>query len=264
MKITIIGCGNMGSALAQRLSKKHRLYFYDHHIVKAEKLEQEGYGKASREIKESLIHAELIILAVKPINVKEMGILIGEELKNDQIVVSLLAGTSIKILKGLFPNGHIVRMMPNLALLYGEGVNGLSSDENLPLKLKEELKNTFEVLGKVFWLTEDKINALTALTASGPAFFFAMVEAMVDAGIAMGFTAVDSQALIYQMLQGSLTLLEKTSKHPGELKWQVASPRGTTIAGLKRLEELAVRGGIMNTFLAAYDRANQLSSNEQI
>jgi len=68
-----------------------------------------------------------------------------------------------------------------------------------------------------------------------------------------------AQALIYQMLQGSLTLLEKTSKHPGELKWQIASPQGTTIAGLKTLEELAIRGGIINTFLSAYDRANKLS-----
>lgn len=90
-----------------------------------------------------------------------------------------------------------------------------------------------------------------------------MVEAMIDAGIAMGFSASDAQSLIYQMLKGSLTLLEQTSKHPGELKWQIASPQGTTIAGLKRLEELALRGGLMNTFLAAYDRANQLSSSEE-
>jgi pyrroline-5-carboxylate reductase len=71
-----------------------------------------------------------------------------------------------------------------------------------------------------------------------------------------------AQDLIYQMLQGSLTLLEKTSKHPGELKWQIASPQGTTIAGLKTLEELAIRGGIMNTFLSAYDRANKLSLSD--
>jgi pyrroline-5-carboxylate reductase len=97
------------------------------------------------------------------------------------------------------------------------------------------------------------------LTGSGPAFFFVMIEAMIDAGIAMGFSAIDARDLIHQMLQGSLTLLEKTSKHPGELKWQITSPQGTTIAGLKKLEESALRGGIMNTFLAAYDRANQLS-----
>lgn len=262
MQMTIIGCGNMGSALAGRLSKTHQLYFYDHHIENAEKLEQEGYGKVCRDIKEATDHAELIILAIKPQNVKEVGNLIGKELKKEQVVISLLAGTSIDSLKDFFPNAHIVRMMPNLALIYGEGVIGLSSDENMPQKNKEDLTKAFELLGKIHWLSEDKINALTALTGSGPAFFFAMVEAMIDAGIAMGFTAHTAQDLIYQMLQGSLTLLEKTSKHPGELKWQIASPQGTTIAGLKTLEELAVRGSIINTFLSAYDRANKLSLSD--
>jgi pyrroline-5-carboxylate reductase len=260
MQMAIIGCGNMGNALAQRLSKIHQLYFYDHQIEKAEKIEQEGYGKACRDIKEAIDHAKFVILAVKPQNVKEVGNLIGKALKKEHVLISLLAGTPIEILKEIFFNASIVRMMPNLALAYGEGVIGLSSGENMTKENKEDLTQAFELLGKIYWLPEDKINALTALTGSGPAFFFAMVEAMVDAGIAMGFTAGDARSLIYQMLQGSLTLLEKTSKHPGELKWQIASPQGTTIAGLKRLEELAVRGGIINTFLSAYDRANKISS----
>lgn len=259
MKMTIIGCGNMGKGLAERLSATNQLYLYDHHVEKAEILEQEGYGKACRDIKEAFDHSEIVILAVKPQNFKEVAILIGKELKKEQIVISLLAGTSVEILKRSFPGVVIVRMMPNLALIYGKGVIGLSSDEKMLKKDKESLTKIFESLGKVYWLTEDKINALTALTGSGPAFFFVMIEAMIDAGIAMGFSAIDAQDLIHQMLQGSLTLLEKTSKHPGELKWQITSPQGTTISGLKKLEELALRGGIMNTFLAAYDRANQLS-----
>lgn len=258
MQITIIGCGNMGKGLAQRLSVTNQLYFYDHHIEKAEILEQEGYGKACRDIQEAFHHTEIVILAVKPHNLKEAAPLMGKELKKEHIVISLLAGTSIEVLKRSFPSVTIVRMMPNLALIYGEGVIGLSSDKNILKKDKESLTKILESLGKVYWLTEDKINALTALTGSGPAFFFVMMEAMIDAGIAMGFSAVDAQDLIHQMVQGSLTLLEKSSKHPGELKWQIASPQGTTISGLKKLEESALRGGIMNTFLAAYDRANQL------
>lgn len=261
MQMTIIGCGNMGSALAERLSKSHQLYFYDHHREKAEKLEKEGYGQACLDIRQAVGHAELLFLAVKPQNIKEVGDVIGEELNKEQTVVSLLTGTSIEMLQGFFPKATIVRMMPNLAVLYGEGVIGLSSDKNMPQQPKEDLANAFASLGKIYWLPEDKINGLTALTGSGPAFFFAMVEAMVDAGIAMGFAAPKAQALIYQMLQGSITLLEKTSKHPAELKWQITSPQGTTIAGLKTLEEFAIRAGIMNTFLSAYDRANEISSS---
>ncbi len=260
--MAIIGCGNMGSAFAQRLSTTHHLYFFDHHFEKAEKLDLKGYGKACREIKDAISGVELVILAVKPQNIREVGNTLGKILKKNQLIISLLSGTTMETLRSFFPKVYLVRMMPNLALIYGEGVIGLSSENSFPQEIKDDLTKVFGVFGKIYWLGEDKFNALTALTGSGPAFFFAMVEAMVDAGIAMGFTAPIAQDLVYQMLQGSLTLLEKSSKHPAELKWQITSPRGTTIAGLKRLEESAIRGGIMNTFLAAYDRANEQASSQ--
>ena len=260
MKIAIIGCGNMGSALAQNLSKTHSLYLYDHHIEKALKLHQEGFGLAAQNIDNVIENVELIILAVKPQNITELSDLIGKRLKKEQILVSILAGISIQTLKELFSNSYIVRMMPNLALLYGEGVIGLSADEDISKEIKENLTNVFELLGKIYWLPENKIDALTALAGSGPAFFFVIIESMIDAGIAMGLTVSEAQSLTFQMLKGSITLLEKTSKHPGELKWQITSPKGTTIAGLKTLEETNLRGSIINTFLAAYNRANQLSS----
>lgn len=259
MQITIIGCGNMGSGLAELLSKTNQVCLYDRHFEKAEKIEQNGYGKAYKEIKKAIDQSELLILAIKPQNLKEAGPLIESELQKGQIVVSLLAGTSLETLKQFFPKATLVRMMPNLALIYGEGVIGLCSNEKMIKKDRDSLTELFKPLGEIYWLPEDKINGLTALTGSGPAFFFSMVEAMIDAGIAMGFAAKDAQRLVYQMLQGSLTLLERTEKHPGELRWQITSPQGTTIEGLKRLEELAIPGGIISTFLAAYERANKLS-----
>lgn len=249
MKILIIGCGNMGTGLAMRLSTTNQLYLFDHHIEKAVKLEQQGFGKAYFDLKKALKSAEIVILAIKPQNLDEVRNLIKKELKNEQLVVSLIAGTSLQELKQFFPKTPIVRMMPNLPLLYGEGVIGLASDQQ-----NEALTEIFKPLGKIYWFTEDKIKALTALTGSGPAFFFVMVEAMIDAGIAMGFSAEQAQQLIYQMLQGSLTLLKNSEKHPGELKWQITTPQGTTIKGIQTLEDLAVRSGIMNTFLAAYQK----------
>ena len=256
MQIAIIGCGNMGKALGQRLSQGNQLFFYDHHREKAEHLAKEGYGKACKDVSDALRPSEMILVAVKPQNLKQAAALIKNALRDNQVIVSLLAGTPISALRGHLPTAHIVRMMPNLALLHGEGVIGLSSDETV---WAEHLTKIFEPLGKVYWLPEEKMDALTALTGSGPAFFFTMVEAMIDAGIAMGFTVSDARGLVCQMLQGSLTLLEKTLMHPGDLKWQIASPQGTTIAGLRKLEELALRGGIMNTFLAAYEHGCKLS-----
>lgn len=256
MHITIIGCGNMGSGIAERLSKTTQVCLYDHHFEKAEMLEQKGHGKAYKEIKGALDRSEVVILAIKPQDLKEVAPLLRNELKKDQIVVSILAGTTLKTLKQFFPDATVVRMMPNLALIYGEGVIGLSSDETLMA-----LTELFKPLGKVYWLPEDKINGLTALTGSGPAFFFSMVEAMIDTGVALGFASPDAQKMVYQMLKGSLTLLEKSGKQPSELNGQIASPKGTTIEGLKRFEELGIHDGIMNTFLAAYERAKSMEGN---
>ena len=263
MQIAIIGCGNMGKALAQRLSQMHQLFLYDHYNEKAEYLAQEGYGKACQDVKDALGPSEMIIFAVKPHDLQQAVAQVKDSLQEDQVIVSLLAGTPVTTLRRYFPTAHIVRMMPNLAIIHGEGIIGLSSDEKLKKENKEHLTKTFETLGKVYWFPEEKMDALTALASSGPAFFFTMVEAMIDAGIAMGFTAKDARGLVYQMLQGSLTLLEKTDKHPGELRWQIASPQGTTIAGLRKLEELALRGGIINTFLAAYEHGCKLTSQSK-
>lgn len=258
MQMTIIGCGTMGSGLAQRLSEKCRLRFYDRNIEKAEKLEKEGYGKAFKGLKEACSGSDLVVLAIKPQNLKDAADGIKKELKSNQTLVSILAGVSIDALKKLFPNVKIVRMMPNLPMIYGNGVIGLSADEKVTKKDQDVLTKAFACLGKVYWLPESKIEGLASLAGCGPAFVFVMVEAMIDAGVAMGFAAKDAKDLVCQMLQGSLTLLEKTEKHPGELKWQITSPQGTTIAGLRKLEESAVRGGIINTFLAAYERSKEL------
>lgn len=262
MKIAIIGCGNMGSGLASRLFHTNTLYFFDRNIEKSIRLESEGYGKACHEIKEALQNAELIILAVKPQNLKEIAPAIVKNLNTSQILISLLAGTPLEILSQTFPNIDIVRMMPNLAITIGQGIVGLSAKDTL--KIKNTLTNLFEPLGTIYWLPEDKMEALSVLAGSAPAFTFVMIEAMMDAGISMGFSVKDAQTLIYQMLKGSISLLETSKKHPGELKWQITSPAGTTITGLKKLEEQGLRGAIINTFLATYEKALQFTSNWKI
>lgn len=258
MKIAIIGCGNMGSGFAERLAQNNQLFLYDHHSEKTDKLEKKGYGKACHDIKEALQSSEIVILAIKPQNLAKAANAISESLLASHFLISLLAGTSLEVLKQYFPSALIIRMMPNLPLIYGQGVIGLCSDEKIAKSDQETLTKYFAVLGKTYWLSEEKIDALGALAGSGPAFFFVIVESMIDAGIAMGFTFQESKEIVYQTLQGSLTLLERTEKTPCELKWQITSPKGTTVAGLQKLEESALRGGIIDTFLATYDRTKQL------
>jgi pyrroline-5-carboxylate reductase len=99
---------------------------------------------------------------------------------------------------------------------------------------------------------------LSALTGSGPAFIFVLIESMIEGGIAMGFTATESKDFVLKTMEGAVALLKETEKHPAQLKWEVASPGGTTIAGLREMELMGVRAGMMNTLLACYQRNLQM------
>lgn len=257
MKIAIIGCGVMGKALAKILSLEHNVFLYDHRLEKRQSLEKLGYGKACTDLTEALKDVDCVILAIKPQSLNALTEVFPHDLC-PPILISLLAGISIDHLKKHFTACHLIRMMPNLAMTYGKGLIGLSTPETLPQTTKDLINQLCQPLGMVYWLPESKLNAFTSLASSGPGFVFVLIEAMIDAGIAMGFNAQDSQAIVQQMLVGSLHVLEQSKKHPGELKWQVASPGGTTIAGLRKLEEEGIRGKLINTFLAALERAQNL------
>lgn len=260
MHLTIIGCGNMGSALAQRLSPHYKLFLYDRNVEKTEHLEKQGFGKACKQLPETLRQSDIVILAIKPQNLHEAIDLIYQNGKSKKpLLVSLLTGTPLAKLQNHFPNYKIIRMMPNLPMIHGEGLIGLSASDDISEKEQQPVTELCQHLGKVYWIPESKIDAFTALAGSGPGFAFVLIEAMIDAGINLGFSVKDSQDLVHQMLKGSLLLLEKSGKHPGELKWQVTSPAGTTIAGLRQLEKSAFRGAIIDTFFAAYERAKHLN-----
>ncbi len=257
-KIAIIGCGNMGGGIAQRLSKYHQLFLYDKSLEKASLLENGGYGKACGSLKEALKQSDILILAIKPQSAKEFSRSLQQSnLKHT--VISILSGTTLEQLKKYFPGQKIIRLMPNMAVIAGESTIGLCTDANLSEGEIAEINALFGTLGKITWLTEDRFDAYTALTGSGIAFVFALIEAMVEAGISMGFNAQESQALVEQTMRGGLSLLDVTGEHPAALKWKVTSPAGTTIAGLRKFEEFGVRAGILNTFLGAYERAIEQS-----
>lgn len=257
VKIAIIGCGNMGAAIAERLSAKGQLLFFDRNPEKIQVLVDKGFGKPANSLREAITESPLVLLAIKPQNLEQSATAINESLTPDHTLVSLLASTTLDQLKSYFPNCQIVRMMPNIPLLCGEGMIGLCSNENFS---QDRLTAIFSPLGKLLWLPENKMDAFTALAGSGPAFVFAITEAMIEAGIALGFPAREAQSIMYQMIKGSIELLETTGKHPAELKWQVTSPGGTTIEGLKTFEEHAVRSGIINTFLSTYKKTLALKN----
>ncbi len=256
MKIRIIGCGTMGSAIAQTLKEAgQEISLYDKQVEKAESLSHAIEVPFSKTPLEDLDQGDALLLAVKPQDFDA----VAAELKifEQGVIVSILTGISLARLKETFSRNIVVRMMPNLAVRYGDGVVAIAEDPLLqPYKVK--IEEIFSPLGLVRWIAETHFDGITALTGSGPAFVFLFVEAMVDAAISLGFSAEVGYDLVKQMIGGALTMLYESPESPAELRWKVSSPSGTTIAGIRALEKYGARNAIIEAFSAAYARAYEL------
>ncbi|MES2344969.1 MAG: pyrroline-5-carboxylate reductase [Chlamydiota bacterium] len=257
MKIGIIGCGVMGSAFARQFIKKHQVVLFDRTQEKAAALAKEIKAESVSTMQELVKGTGAVMLAVKPKDFANVVNACSSLLSKETLLLSILSGTSTETLKKSFPNASILRLMPNLALTCGLGVIGIVEEENLTKEVKKTAEELFSNLGLLVWLPENKMEGLTALAGSGPAFIFVVIEAMIESGIAMGLSAKEAGELSLKTIEGAAALLRASGKHPGDLRWQIASPGGTTIAGLNEMEACGVRSGMIKTFLATYKRAKE-------
>lgn len=255
MQIMIVGCGEMGSALAEGLAKTPGadFLFHDAHPEKAEELAKKLGGKAVKNTS-NISDEAVLLLACKPDNIDSAATFL-KDLPACKFLGSVLAGVKTATLKKHFPRLTPVRLMPNLAVRYGEGVIAVAEDASLPTN---DISTFLAPLGTVKWLPEKDIDAFTALAGSGPAFIYVIIEALVDAGIFMGLKQKDSTDIAAAMIKGSLTVLEKSGKSPSQLKTQVTSPGGTTIAGLRKMEEKNVRSALFETLIATYEKSKSM------
>ncbi len=255
MKFCVIGCGAMGGSIAKKLAEKHNVALYDHDSEKAGKLAELIDAQNFESLEKALKDADFVIAAVKPKDIENAAAQMNKHLTEDQIVVSVVGGLTTAGLEKLFGQVLAARAMPNIACAFGKGVVGLAKSDNIPEAAREKIHNALSPLGFIHWIDEEKIPGLTALAGCGPAFAFVIIESMIDAGVAMGLDASLSKQLALQMWEGALTHMKESEKSPSELKWQVTSPGGTTIAGILELEDSSVRSGVINTILASYERA---------
>lgn len=253
MNITIVGCGVMGSAFAKHFAKKHSVTVCDHDLHRMQALAGEIGGKYQGNVHEAVQDADVILLAVKPKDLASVAK--SMTFDKEKILISILAGTPLSALKSHFPKAVIVRSMPNLALTCGQGVIGLVEDYDLSDDVKKKVDSLMQGMGLYAWMPENKVEALTALSGSGIAFVLLMIEAMIDGGVFLGFSAQESREFVLKTMDGAVALMREHGKHPAELKQQISSPAGTTIAGLKVMEEKGVRSGIFHTLIASYEKA---------
>ncbi len=203
--------------------------------------------------------SETILLAVKPqVMPRALDDLKGA-IGDRQLLISIAAGVSTTAIAAHFPRPvRIVRVMPNTPALVLEGMSALSPGRHVASQDLETARHLFEAVGKVVVVDESLMDAVTGLSGSGPAYVFLIIEALADAGVKVGLSRDVALALAAQTVRGSARLVLETGKHPAELKDMVASPGGTTIAGLHALEQGGVRAALINAVEVAARRSQEL------
>jgi pyrroline-5-carboxylate reductase len=255
----IIGCGKMGYALLKGITQEsgayNTIYICDTDDERMGLFTRE-FGALATSHQQLIANADVIILAVKPAQVKSVLASTSDVWSNEKLLISIAAGIKIAAIeKELGKPVRVVRVMPNTPCLVGEGVIAIAGGHHASLADLQLVQAMLERVGISIILEESYMDAVTAVSGSGPAYAFLIVEAMMDAAINLGLSSDISRRLVLQTVKGSITMLEKTGDHPAVLKAQVTSPGGTTIAGLRELEA----GGIREAFFAAMEKAWQRS-----
>ena len=263
MKTAFIGCGNMGGAIIQGLIKNGTA---PDRIIAADPMEgsrkraEEKYGiRTTANNAEAVRDSDLIVLAVKPYMAAHVCDEICTELTDEQIVLSIMAGKRMKDLEDML-GGHpkIVRAMPNTPCLIGEGMIGYCASKGVTQSEKDAAADILRGVGLAEELPEKLMDTVTSVSGSSPAFIYMLIEAMADGAVLEGMPRDMAYRFAAQAVKGSAALVLESGMHPGILKDMVCSPGGTTIEGVRVLEENSFRGIVMQAIHAAAEKSSLL------
>ena len=258
VKLAFIGTGNMGSALARAAAKspdRGELLLTNRSPEKARRLAEE-LGAACCSNREAARRAELLFLAVKPQMLADVAAEIRDVLDGRErvLVVSMAAGKDLKTLRALLGNQPIIRIMPNIPVCAGEGLTLFCAGEGVTEEDKRLLRSLLAPSGMVEELDEKQMDAATGVSGCGPAYAAMFVEALADGAVACGLPRREALLYAAQMLRGTAAMLVQSAEHPGALKDRVCSPGGSTIQGVRVLEQRAFRAAVTDAVIAAFEK----------
>ncbi len=261
--IAIIGGGKMGEALLAGLLGTG--YTPDDVLVtepfreRAEEL-RARYGVGIVPVAEAAKRARTLVLAVKPQDMVGLVDGLSPDLEPDRLIVSIAAGIPTSLLeKHLAGDVPVVRAMPNTPALVGEGMTAITGGRHTTEEQLDHAEALLSSVGDVVRVPERHMDTVTALSGSGPAYFYFIVETMIEAGVAMGMARAAAEKLVNRTIRGAATMLNDSGEHPVVLREAVTSPGGTTAAAVRELERHGVRTAFTDAIEAARDRSRELS-----
>ncbi|GLZ30719.1 pyrroline-5-carboxylate reductase [Lentzea sp. NBRC 105346] len=263
----MLGAGKIGEALLSGLLHAGRsaddLMFTEKHPARAADLAKQ-YGVESLDVAGAAAKADVLIVAVKPQDIEPLLEELGPVLRKGTLIVSLCAGLPTNLYERRLPDSTpVVRVMPNTPMLVGEAMSAISAGKYATDEHLNTVDELLSSVGKVARVPESQQDAVTALSGSGPAYFFYLVEAMIDAGILLGIPRDLASRLIIQSAVGAAAMLNEGSSHPVILREAVTSPAGTTIMAIRELEKHGVRAALLAAIESARDRSVELGKQHE-
>lgn len=272
MNIGFIGTGNMGGALAAAAARAAagngrlggRILLCDNDSAKAGALAARIGGEVVT-LDEIFAAVDIIFFGVKPQGLRaladESAALLAARISGGRtpLAVTMAAGVELEKFSGYFPGIPAIRIMPNTPVSVGEGMIFWCAGDGVSDAARGDFLAVMSCAGRLCELPEKQIDAAGALSGCGPAFVYMFIDALADGGVAAGLARSVAREAAVQTVFGSAALARETGKHPGELKDAVCSPGGTTIEGVRTLEERAFRAAVTDAVIAAYEKTAKLS-----
>jgi len=268
--IAFIGSGNMGEAMIQGLLKQQmiapeRLIAADPRPERLEELRALYGVRTAAENLDAATQADILVLSVKPQVLDEVLPEIRGGARTCSLVVSIVAGAPIRLIADGLANASVVRVMPNTPARIGQGISVWTATAEVPEAQREQARRLLRAFGEeIFVKDEDYLDMATALSGTGPAYVFLFMEAMVDAGVHLGFSRHVAEKLVLQTMRGSVEYAAQSGEHLAELRNQVTSPGGTSAEAVYHLEKGGLRTVISRAIWAAYQRSVGLGGGRKV
>lgn len=269
IEVAFVGSGVMaeamiGGLLNQKLIEPGQIVASGPRAERGQYLQERYCVRVATDNREAVTNAGIVVLSVKPQVLRGVMHEIRGHIRSRVLVLSIVAGARIQTISNGLAHAGVVRAMPNTPAQIGEGITVWTATDEVSPEQREQARTILGALGQEIYVEdEDDLDKATALSGTGPAYVFLFMEAMIDAGVHLGFSRRVAQQLVIQTMRGSVEFAQRSTKHPAELRNQVTSPGGTSAEALYQMEKGGLRTVVSRSIWAAYQRSVALGQGKK-